>query len=437
MKLKYFIFAAIFLCNPVINTIDILPDFLGYYFVLRAFTPPSYIFDNASDLYDAIKRMIVISTSKFFCAFLIFVTDATMALVLSFTFGILEILYGLGMVIKLFDVTSYIRLRYDDTVSTASAEKIKRASMVFLIARAVFALLPDLTALTVGNSELKTDLTRFRPILFMASALVILIWGIIWAVKFVGFFRSTLTPSMLEKIDDEYTVTKRQRPGIFESRDFMFAIKLIGIGVLFSFDMSFDSVNYFLDGIFVVFCIIAFRFLIKKGYIGISRREKTIFTVCAAHITVNLTNFILTTRFFINEDPYYVYRDTQMLLKYLPIEILSAAESVLFFVIIYQIFKAFEEYTVPNIRKYSYYFAERSVDGFVDEYVYNSRRLSLTAKVVCIISLVYFVFYTCIRPLDEAFAVGNYLFTIAFIITFKRALGYISDRVYLTVFRYS
>jgi len=133
MKIKYFILSAIFLFNPLISVIDLLPDFLGYYFLLKAFTPTSYIFDNASDLYDSVKRMMTIGVIKFFCTFLIFVTDTTMALVLSFSFAIVEVLYGFNMFIKLFDVTSYIRLRYDNNASTAAAERMKGFSLFFLV----------------------------------------------------------------------------------------------------------------------------------------------------------------------------------------------------------------------------------------------------------------------------------------------------------------
>ena len=85
MKKKYFVLAALFLFNPIVSIFDILPDFIGYYFLLKAFTPVSYIFDNASDLHSSLKRMMIVGVAKFFSVILLFLTDATMALVLSFT----------------------------------------------------------------------------------------------------------------------------------------------------------------------------------------------------------------------------------------------------------------------------------------------------------------------------------------------------------------
>lgn len=437
MKVKYFILSAIFLFNPLVSVIDILPDFLGYYFLMKAFTPTSYIFDNASDLYDSIKRMMTIGVIKFFCTFLIFVTDTTMALVLSFSFAIVELIYGITMLVKLFDVTSYIRLRYDNNASTKTAERMKRFSIFFLIAKLVLGFIPDLTALTIGNSSFKVDLTRFRPVLFLMSAIVALVLGIIWFIRYTKFFKNAFSDQLIERVDGEYNEQKALRPGLFMAKDYIFAIKLMSVGALFIFDMSIDSLNIFLDAIFSFLCILAFHSLIKKGYVIQGKEEKRFFTVASVHIFLNIINFIASVIYFNRCDMYYVYRELEEFLKYLPIGVITVAESVLLLVEIVWMLRLLQKYTVPNIWEYKRYFAERSVDGFVDEYKEKSHGFSKTAFIWAAITIVYFVFYTFIRPLNENFALGNYLTSIVFIIIFKRALSYTSDRVYLTVYKYS
>ena len=438
MKKKYFILAAIFLFNPLISIFDILPDFIGYYFLLRAFTPTSYIFDNASDLYDSVKRMMIIGIAKFFSVLLLFVTDTTMALVLSFSFAIVEILYGIGMFTKLFDVTSYIRLRYDSETRTARAEKLKSFSIFFLIAKVVFASMPDLTALTVGNSDLgKVNLTRFRPLLFIASATVMLVIGTIWLVRFVRFFKNAFSEGLLSRIEGEYNQQRIERPGIFVSKDFMFSIKLLAIGSIFLFDISIDNVNFFMDAIFSILCIIAFRSLIKKGHVIMGKAEKRLLAVAWTHSVLNFANFIFALIYFEHGDLFFVYRDKEELVRYLPIEILTVVESTLLIVEILWIFRLLNNYTVPKIREYQRYFAERSVEGFIDEFKERSRGFCKTAFILAVIAVTYFTFYTFIRPVNESFVIGNYFTAIIFIIYFNRALSYISERVYLTVFKYS
>jgi len=437
MKKKYFVLAAIFLFNPIISIIDILPDFIGYYFLMRAFTPTSYIFDNASDAHGAIKRMLTISTVKFFSLFLLFVTDTTMALVLSFTFAILEILYGIGAFTKIFDATSYMRLRYDDTATTAKAEKIKVFSIVFLILKVVLASLPDFTALTTGNSSLKVDLTRFRPILFIGTSIIALIIGIIWFVKFTRFFKDILSDTLTDRIESEYNQQKAERPGVFSAKDFMFALKLLTIGVFFTFDLNIDNVNYILDGIFTVFCIFAIRFLVKNGYVPFAKAEKQLYALCIMHGALSLAEVICISSFYKNNDPYFVYKRLEVFLSFLPIPIINILEAVLLGIIIYRLFKLIEQYTVPNIHTYKRFFAERSVDGFVEEYKEYSRKYSKTAFIIGVISIVYYAFYVFMRPINENFVLGTYIFSIIFIVTFTRAISYTSDKVYLTIYKYS
>ncbi len=437
MKKKYFVLAALFLFNPLISIFDILPDFIGYYFLMKAFTSTSYIFDNASDLHSSIRRMMTVGIVKFFSVFLLFVTDATMALVLSFAFAILELIYGVGMTVKLFDVTSYIRLRYDNNVNTRQAERLKRFSLFFLGAKLVLGLLPDLTALTIGNSSLRVELTRFRPLLFIFSAIISMVIGIIWFVKFVRFFKNAFSDSLRKRVDEEYNEQMKLRPGIFSARDYMFVIKMLSIGAIFTFDMSIDSVNLFLDGIFSFLCIMAFRILINKGYIVKGREEKNFFTAAIIHIALNISNLIASVIYFDGGDLYYVYKEKEGFLSYLPIEIITVIESALFFYVVFKALTLLQKYTVPNIREYQKFFAERSIEGFIEEYQEYSKRHVRNACIFTGISLVYFVFYTFIRPLNENFVLGNYLTSIISIIIINRALSYISDKVYLTIFKYS
>ena len=168
-----------------------------------------------------------------------------------------------------------------------------------------------------------------------------------------------------------------------------------------------------------------------------SREEKSLIYLCVAHIMVNLSNFICSVIYFDSGDLYFVYKTKEGFLSYLPICVLTVVESVLFFLIVYKALKLTQMYAVPNIREYQRFFAERSIDGFIEEYEEYSKRYVKNAWIFTGISLVYFVFYTFIRPLNENFVLGNYLTAIISIILISKALNYISDKVYLTIFKYS
>ena len=153
MKLIYFILAAIFLFNPIVSTIDILPDFIGYFFLMRAFIKASYIYDVAYDVYKNIRYMFIITLIKFCSIVVVQSTDETMQLVLSFAFCALECVFGIFMFTKLFDSLAYIVLRTDNENGELKVEKIKRFSIAFLIIKLLMAFLPDLTLLSFENLE--------------------------------------------------------------------------------------------------------------------------------------------------------------------------------------------------------------------------------------------------------------------------------------------
>ena len=217
----------------------------------------------------------------------------------------------------------------------------------------------------------------------------------------------------------------------------MFAIKLLSIGVLFTFDLNIDSVNYLLDGIFTVFCILAIRFLVKNGHILLGKAEKTLYALCACHGVLSLGEVIAVSMFYKNNDPYYVYKKLDVFLSFLPIPLINIAEAILLGIIIFKLLELLGEYTVPSIYSYRRFFAERSVDGFVEEYREFHGKLSKSAFTIGIISLVYYSFYVFMRPINENFVLGTYILGIVFIVSFSRAINYSSDRVYLTIYKYS
>ena len=139
MKKWHFIVAAIFLFNPILSTLDILPDFIGYLLLLKAFHNMSYIDDKAQDVCKGMKIMSIITVIKFFAFFLVPALDTTMYLVFSFVFAILEIIFGIGPIIKMFDCFSEYAL-LGENVDPANNSKIK----IFSIGQPPYSsMLPD------------------------------------------------------------------------------------------------------------------------------------------------------------------------------------------------------------------------------------------------------------------------------------------------------
>ncbi|MBR2296809.1 MAG: hypothetical protein IKA43_05330, partial [Clostridia bacterium] len=85
MKRRYFIIAVIFLFNPIVSVFDIFPDFIGYLLLMKAFSNASYVYDKADETKYAFRTMAIVSIFKIVSLIILPFTDATMALVFSFS----------------------------------------------------------------------------------------------------------------------------------------------------------------------------------------------------------------------------------------------------------------------------------------------------------------------------------------------------------------
>ena len=129
MKIGYMIVGCIFLFNPFINIIDILPDFIGYLFILRALAELSDLERNIRNARMRFKSAMWVSVVKCALVFGSMIYDSTWYLILTFSFGILESMYLIPAFIDLFYGISYLEGRY--TNHKSRFESMPKHSGVF------------------------------------------------------------------------------------------------------------------------------------------------------------------------------------------------------------------------------------------------------------------------------------------------------------------
>lgn len=121
MKIGYMIVGCIFLCNPFINIIDILPDFIGYLFIMKALSELSDLDRNIGTARKKFKAAMWVSLVKAALIFASMIFDSTWYLILTFTFGLLECMYLIPAFIDLFYGISYLEGRYTNHKSRFEA----------------------------------------------------------------------------------------------------------------------------------------------------------------------------------------------------------------------------------------------------------------------------------------------------------------------------
>ncbi len=436
MKKRYFILASIFLFNPVVSVFDIFPDFIGYLLIMRAFSEASYVYDNAGEAREAFRQMSLISIFKFISMIILPFTDATMALVFSFSFSVIEVLFGLGAYQKLFDGVSFICMRCGEDRYVARSERLKKFTIFFFLTRVVCSTVPDFCALFLSDPQ-KEWMYRFRTLLFFLFTIIAFIIGVIWLTRAISFFKSTLTDDVKEKINADFTEEMKDRQSVFFSKDFIFAIGIMGIALLFNIDFYIDGIEFLSDILLAPIFATGFFFLLKKGYITIQKHEKLLIASLAVHFVSSILNTIFTMTFDKNYLIISAFRNPQAELAYIPVTIATALEAVSFMGIALISLYLVNKYALQRIYENPRFFSEYSVDGYVKEFKSAVRKRSIFSAIMAIASSQASVMYVFLRPSNEAFVVVNILIATIFFVSYIYALSYPREEVFKRILKYS
>jgi hypothetical protein len=440
MKLRYFIIASIFLFNPIFSMVDILPDFIGYFLIMRAFSNASYVYDNVYDAYRSARTMFLLTLGKFGCLFLLPFTDDTMTLVMSFTFGAVEILFGVTAFTRIFDSLSYIIARTGSDSNIQGFEKMKKSSISFLVIKLVCAFLPDLSLLT--GSEIKPNyaipISRFRPLFLGFFGIIALIFGIVWLVKFIRFFKKAATKDLQQKIDEEFKAKKEEKPGIFLAKNIIFAIFALAIGSVFVVDLNIDNVNILPDFIFSAVVLLVIAVLFKNKRITFNAITGSMLLASVGHIVFGVLSFIYSVKYSNSYSSIEaVISIPQAEEAYLKVEIFTLFEAISFFVLAICIILMFKNFSSKHITENASAFSENGAEAFLKEFDQNIQGKLMLAVISAFLSTVTAIIAVFFRPYSNGINALSAIGALAFVITFIRLLLIFNDEVYDKIKRYS
>ena len=436
MKRRYFIVAAIFLFNPVISIIDILPDAIGYLLIFKALSEASYVYDNAYEAQMAFKRMSFVSIAKLLCLFILSSTDATMALVLSFTFSILEVIYGINAFLRLFEFLSHIALRCSEPSHSEKSDELKRFTIVFFMIRIVCSTLPDFFALFLTNPA-KAWMYRFRTLMFFIFTVFALVVGIVWLVKAIKFFKGMLTASLSEKIKEDFKEQMKNRQSVFFSKDFIFSIGLISLSMIFSIDFYVDKIEILSDIILAPVIAIALIFLIKKGHVAFGKAERLIFSVLGTHFVASILNTVFYTRYngeYLIES---VIKNEKAQAMYLPVIIFTIIENIALIASVSLIFIFMKKQAIVKINENTKFFSEYSVEGYTKDFSAKINKKMIVSVVFLCIACVSSVVYVFVCPYNDSYVAVNTVLAVISLFPYVGTFSYINEEIYKKILKYS
>ena len=338
-------FALVFLCNPNIAVIDILPDFLGYMILSFALVKLADINENVAEAHKGFRRMILIDAGKLISLIWIFgislTTEKNTSLLLwSCVFGILELIMAIPAFIKLFKGLAELGDLHENVAIIGAkgkrrtpTDKLRNLTVFFISIKAIFAFLPELADLTSAEyyeNHGLTNLYRYIGIMRFLAFLPVLVGGLYWIIRCVVYFTQVSKDKpFMNAINTYYRANILPRSGIFIKRRVNTALVLLLAALVLSADIRIEHVNFFPDIISAALFIIFFAYASRK--FATSAVLPIVFSICYA-VTAVISS-VLEAKFFDEFSFSSIYRDTAAYSAYTSMTVVSVLNTLFFAVV--------------------------------------------------------------------------------------------------------
>ena len=258
----YFIAAVIFLSNPCINIIDILPDFFGYLFLLAGLSKWADLCPNTADAVQNIKKLRWFMLIKLIAVVLVPMVDDTYVLVFTFGFAVIELIYAIPAASRIFDGLEYFGTRFNSRSVFMNLKSLRMLTMVFYFVKSFFCVLPELCSLSSFEysgyitSGVQIDFATYKTPLVVLNLFIWALIGILWLINVIPYIsRVSKDTSFLERVLHDYDLEVTQNVGLAFRRTLRFSVTLIIAGIVFFPNLWIDGVNViptFIGAIFLI-----------------------------------------------------------------------------------------------------------------------------------------------------------------------------------------
>lgn len=190
---------AVFIFNPLVTAIDVLPDFFGVLLILAGMKKLRDESPHCERAYALMKKTMWADLGRLFAMILSIGAlrgDDNMTLVFLLIFGILEIVFFIPAMKELIEGTEYVRLDIAGRSDEDGATSLSVMTGVFVAAKNVLAVVPLLFSLfdteygDVESGARDIDFAKLKTVTLIICAAEVLAVGTVWLVMTIKYFRT-------------------------------------------------------------------------------------------------------------------------------------------------------------------------------------------------------------------------------------------------------
>ncbi len=312
MRIGMLIAGFIMLCNPVVYLIDVFPDVIGVALIVLALNKASYLVGKIDRARALFAKLLIVEAVNL-CAFpIVAVTDeaeqGTMALLLAFSIGVLELIFFIPAVVHLFDGISDNGIAYSDDTLFA-AKKVRRVVkdpltgerttvereksfltgtrnfiVVFYILRVAASVLPETANLDDGIIRSGgVYLTDHKDVFYLFSITLVFILSVIYIIKVCrAFGKIGRDKIFLSSINERFEREVVPRTTLFIAKRMKLVLTMFGLSLITLIFRDLDIIGYGTAVLGCLFFIAAAMLMAKYN------------KVAYASIPLALVNCVLT-----------------------------------------------------------------------------------------------------------------------------------------------
>lgn len=250
--------ALVFLFNPNVGLVDFLPDFIGYMLLCRALSRLSLIDDRIDDAHRLLRRMVYITVARFSALFVTFgfvpYSDrATMMLLLSFVFDVMELYTVIPALLKLSDGILYLSERHGGEAAyyipakrrsrKNITQKMTTTAIVFAVAKALCGTLPELSTLS-GQGYDQSNWYEYLGMFRVLGFAVALVFGVVFlccGLRYVGRLRAE--KDYYAGLWNVYDGVMASHPDYLARRAVLLSFMYFGVGAALAVDFGLDGLS--------------------------------------------------------------------------------------------------------------------------------------------------------------------------------------------------
>lgn len=298
---------ALFLFNPNVNILDVLPDCIGYLLLLLGVRRAAHVlpyFDDAARYFRYLAILTATRIPAYFVMTSLAAGDNEQRVIIT----LFSLCYGIGELLLLFPAfralfagTEYLAERYGvRAAGTPAASLAARVTLFALAAKPVLAFLPELCWLSSENAgyvDGRLSVVTPYPYFVVAACVLGLLAGAAFLCTFLPFCRALRADPGLAALsqkllpDDGAAAALR---GADRIRRVTWGGRLLTIGAFCLIDLVFDEINYLPDFLGAICFLLA-----ALCFLPLARRRAVFAAVAAGvYLPLSVARYILSARFY-------------------------------------------------------------------------------------------------------------------------------------------